>query len=38
LWAFVAAAWFIVSMRGISSGRTLDERRVRMERLLSDLT
>ncbi|SRR5713226_7466674 len=38
LWALVAAAWLIVSVGGISTGRKLDERRVRMERLLSDLT
>jgi hypothetical protein len=38
LWALVAGAWFIVWKRGISSGRKLDEQRVRMERLLSDLT
>jgi hypothetical protein len=38
LWAVVAAAWFIVWERGISSGRKLDERRGRMEALLSDLT
>jgi hypothetical protein len=38
LWAFAAAAWLMVSAGGISTGRQLDERRVRMERLLSDLT
>ena len=38
LWALVAAAWLIVSVSGISSGTKLDERRARMERLLSDLT
>jgi hypothetical protein len=38
LWAVVAAAWIIVSVGGFSTGRKLDERRVRMERLLSDLT
>ncbi len=38
LWALIAAAWFTVSVGGISTGRRLDERRVRMERLLNDLT
>ncbi len=38
LWALVAVAWLIVSVGGIATGRKLDERRVRMERLLSDLT
>ena len=38
LWGLIAVAWFIVSVGGVSSGRKLDERRVRMERLLSDLT
>ena len=38
LWALIAVAWFIVSVGGVSSGGKLDERRVRMERLLSDLT
>jgi len=38
LWALVAAAWLIVSVSGISSGTKLDERRARMEQLLSDLT
>ena len=38
LWALVVAAWIIVSVGGIATGRKLDERRIRMERLLSDLT
>jgi hypothetical protein len=38
LWALIAAGWVVVSAGGISTGRKLDERRVRMERLLSDLT
>ena len=38
LWGLIAAGWVIVSVGGHSTGRKLDERRVRMERLLSDLT
>lgn len=38
LWALIAVAWLIVSVSGVSAGRKLDERRVRMEQLLSDLT
>ena len=38
LWAFVALAWLIVSVRGMSSAAKLQERKVRMERLLTDLT
>src|SRR5260221_2149113 len=38
LWTLVVAAWAIVSVGGIAIGSKLDERRVRMERLLSDLT
>jgi hypothetical protein len=38
LWALIATAWFLASVGGISTARKLDERRVRMERLLSDLT
>ena len=38
LWALIAAGWVIVSVAGNSTGKRLDERRVRMERVLSDLT
>jgi hypothetical protein len=38
LWAVVAGGWLIVSVTGLSAGRKLHERRVRMERLLRDLT
>jgi hypothetical protein len=38
LWAFVAVAWAVVWVSGRSTARKLDERRARMERLLSDLT
>jgi hypothetical protein len=38
LWAVVAAGWLVVSVSGISTGRKLDQRRARMERLLSELT
>jgi hypothetical protein len=37
LWAFVALAWLVVSVRGMSSATKFQERKVRMERLLSDL-
>ena len=37
LWAAVGAAWVIGSVGGIDKGTTLDERRARMEQLLSDL-
>jgi len=37
LWALVALAWLLVSVRGKSSAARLQERRVRMERLLADL-
>jgi hypothetical protein len=38
LWATVVTAWVVVSVGGISTGMKLDERRLRMERLLTDLT
>lgn len=38
VWAVVVAGWVVVSLGGISMGAKLDERRLRMERLLTDLT
>jgi len=38
LWAFVACAWVLASLTGMSSSVKLRERRVRMEQLLNDLT
>jgi len=38
LWALVALAWLLVSIRGLSSAAKLQERQIRMERLLADLT
>jgi hypothetical protein len=38
LWALIAAAWVMMSAAGLSAARKLDERRARMERLLSDLS
>jgi hypothetical protein len=38
IWAIVAAAWATASLGGMSMGAKLDERRRRMERLLTDLT
>ena len=38
LWAVLAAGWIAVSAGGVTTGTKLDERRRRMERLLSDLT
>jgi hypothetical protein len=38
LWALIAAAWVMMSGAGLSAARKLDERKARMERLLSDLT
>ena len=37
LGAFVALAWLIVSLGGMSSAATLEERKARMEGLLTDL-
>jgi hypothetical protein len=37
LWAFVAICWAFVSLGGMSRAAKLDERRLRMERLLADL-
>ena len=37
LWLAIAAAWVAASIMTSSKGRKLDERRARMERLLSDL-
>jgi hypothetical protein len=37
LWATVATAWCVVSVGGGSMGAKLDQRRFRMERLLTDL-
>lgn len=38
LWALIAVGWLIVSVSGVSTGKRLDEQRVRMERLLNDLS
>jgi hypothetical protein len=38
LWAVVVAGWTAVSLGGMSMGAKLDERRLRMERLLAELT
>jgi len=38
LWAIVALAWLVVSVRGMSSATKLEERKGRIERLLADLT
>jgi hypothetical protein len=38
LGAAVAAGWLVVSVNGVWTGRKLDQRRVRMEPVLSDLT
>ena len=38
LWAVVALAWLVVSVHGTSAAVKLQERKVRMERLLADLT
>jgi hypothetical protein len=37
-WAVAVAGWVVVSVGGMSMGAKLDERRLRMERLLADLT
>jgi hypothetical protein len=37
LWACVAMAWLVVSVRGTWSANKLQERKVRVERLLADL-
>jgi hypothetical protein len=37
LWAVVALAWLAVSVRGMSSAMTLQQRKGRMERLLGEL-
>jgi hypothetical protein len=37
LWALIAVAWLVVSVRGMSSATKLEERKVRLERLLADL-
>ena len=37
LWVALAAGWIVASAGGISTGTKLDERRRRMEQLLSDL-
>ena len=38
IWVVVVAGWVAVALGGISMGAKLDERRLRMERLLTDLT
>lgn len=38
VWAVAVAAWIAISVGGMLTGATLDERRLRMERLLADLT
>ena len=38
LWATVSTGWFMVSLGGPSSGAKHDQRRFRIEELLSDLT
>jgi|SRR5688572_25483076 len=38
LWATVSAGWCIVAISGTSTGVKLDQRRFRIEQLLSDLT
>jgi hypothetical protein len=38
LWASVGTGWCIVSVGGASAGTKIDQRRVRVEQLLSDLT
>jgi len=38
LWAIVGTGWCIVSVGGTLTGTKLDQRRVRIEQLLSDLT
>ena len=38
LWAVVVVGWVVVAVGGRSMGTKLDERRLRMERLLADLT
>ena len=38
LWATVSTGWCIVSVGGTSTGTKLDQRRFRIEQLLSDLT
>jgi hypothetical protein len=37
LWAAVVTVWVVASVGGMSMGAKLDERRLRMERLLADL-
>jgi hypothetical protein len=38
LWAVVVTVWLVASVGGMSMGAKLDERRLRMERLLADLS
>jgi hypothetical protein len=38
LWAAIVMGWIVVAVYGLWKGTKLDERRLRMERLLSDLT
>jgi hypothetical protein len=37
MWAIVGTAWCVVSVGGGSMGAKLDQRRFRIERLLTDL-
>ena len=37
LWVITSAGWLVTSIGGFAKSRTLDERRSRMERILSDL-
>jgi len=37
LWAAVGTAWFLTFVTGIAKGTRLNERRIRMEQLMSDL-
>jgi hypothetical protein len=37
LWAFVGPAWCVASVGGGAIGVKLDQRRLRIERLLTDL-
>ena len=38
LWAIVGTGWCMVSLGGAAKGAKFDQRRVRIEKLLSDLT
>jgi hypothetical protein len=37
LWATVETAWFVTFVTGIARGTRLNEQRIRMEQLMSDL-